>query len=85
MRITESQALNIVRTYNKQLRVGSVGKGDTVAANDTVDLSAEARRLGTGSASEPSAEKPVHGAASSVETQVKSQSDIIVQRNLPFE
>ena len=85
MRITESQALNIVRTYNKQLRVGSLGQNDSESPKDKVSLSAEARRLG--SQVSPEADVPAHdGAATpSVETRVKSHAGVSIQRNLPFD
>lgn len=85
MRITESQALNIVRTYNKQLRVGSMEKTGASNHSDTVALSEEARRLGGGTTPEPAAEKSAPSALPSVETRIKSHTDLVVQRNLPFE
>ena len=47
MNITQFQALNVVRTYNRQLRVGSFPKDEAQAANsghtDIVSLSDEAK------------------------------------------
>jgi len=85
MKITQSQAMNIVRTYNKQLRVGSMGQAEAGAPQDKVSLSAEAKRLGNGVPTPLAADKPAPNASQSVETQVKSHTDFTVQRNLPFD
>lgn len=90
MNITQFQALNVVRTYNRQLRVGSFPKDEAPARNsghtDIVSLSDEAknklRNTQTGQSGQSADGSP--GAVEALQVVEKGFEGAAFQPKLPF-